>query len=196
MATSKDLVPVEAGRTPDLYERTYMPGEGTVLYRDKRRAPWQIHALFLFPLLAVIGSTAATGAWFALAIALPPLLLIWLLFAVLRVTVSEGHVNVQYGLFGPKIPISAVESVEAISYDWKTYGGWGIRYAGKREWMYNLPGDGGRAVRITWHDHRGRRVTAIGSRHAEDLARSVQQAQKSLPPGTAPTPSALPPGKP
>lgn len=185
MAASKDLVPVEAGRSPDLYERKYMPGEGTVLYRDKRAAPWQIHALFVLPLLTLVGTSVATGSLLAMAVSLPPLLIVWLLFAVLRVNVSEGHVNVQYGLFGPKIPMSAIESAEAISYDWKTYGGWGIRYAGKREWMYNMPGDGGRAVRIVWHDARGRRVTAIGSRHADELVAAVQTAQKALPPGAA-----------
>jgi hypothetical protein len=195
MATeSKDLVPVEAGRTPDLYERKYMPGEGTVLYRDKRRAPWQLQALFATSGLGALIATIASGQLWALPIVLPPLLLIWLLFAVLRVTVSEGHVNVQYGLMGPKIPIGAIESAEAITYDWKTYGGWGIRYAGKREWMYNMPGDGGRAVRIVWHDARGRRVTAIGSRQANDLAASIHHAQKALPAGARQ--SALPAGKP
>lgn len=182
----KDLVPVEAGRTPDLYERTYMPGEGTVLYRDKRRAPWQLQALFSASALAVIGATVGSGQLWALALGIPPLLIIWLLFAVLRVTVSEGHVNIQYGLFGPKIPISAITSVEAQSYDWKTYGGWGIRYAGNRTWMYNMPGDGGRCVRITWRDARGTRVTAIGSKHAESLVAAIRQAQRSLPPGAQP----------
>lgn len=180
---SNDLVPVEAGRTPDLYERTYMPGEGTVLYRDKRRAPWQLQALFTGSALVVMLATIGSGQLWAMAIALPPLLLIWLLFAVLRVTVSEGHVNIQYGLFGPKIPISAITSALAQSYDWKTYGGWGIRYAGKRTWMYNMPGDGGRCVRITWRDAKGTRVTAIGSKHAESLVSAIHQAQKALPPG-------------
>jgi hypothetical protein len=186
-----DLVPVEAGRTPDLYERKYMPGEGVVLYRDKRRAPWQLQALFAASGLAVMLATIASGQLWALAIGLPPLLIVWLLFAVLRVTISEGHVNVQYGLFGPKIPISAIEKAEAISYDWKTYGGWGIRYAGRREWMYNMPGDGGRAVRITWRDARGTRTTAIGNRHAEALVSAIRQAQIALPAG--PTQPALPP---
>ena len=183
---SKDLVPVEAGRSPDLYERTYMPGEGTVLYRDKRRAPWQLQALFTGSALVVMLATIGSGQLWALAIGLPPLLIIWLLFAVLRVTVSEGHVNIQYGLFGPKIPISAIQTVEAQSYDWKTYGGWGIRYAGKRTWMYNMPGDGGRCVRITWRDAQGTRVTAIGSKHAESLVAAIRQAQKALPPGAQP----------
>ncbi len=166
-----------------------MPGEGTVLYRDKRRAPWQLHALFaaiagLYALLAVVQPWAL--------VALPPLLVLWLLFAVLRVTVSEGHVNVQYGLFGPRIPMTAITSAERITYDWKAYGGWGIRRPGERVWAYNMPGDGGQAVRIVWHDARGQRTTIIGSRHAAELAQQIARARTALPAGEAPP--ALPPG--
>lgn len=185
----KHLARVETGAA-DLYERKYMPGEGIVLYRDKRRAPWQLQALFAMSTVSVLGAALGSGQLLALVLGVPPVLLTWLLFAVLRVTVSEGHVNVQYGLFGPKIPIQAIEHAEAISYDWKRYGGWGIRYAGNREWMYNMPGDGGRAVRITWRDARGTRITAIGSPRAEALLAAIHQAQRALP--AARTAAALP----
>lgn len=183
-------MPVEAGRPPDLYERAYMPGEGVMLYRDKRRAPWQLHALFgaiatLYAMLGVLQPWAL--------VSLPPLLLVWLLFAVLRVNVSEGHVNVQFGLFGPRIPIAAIESAEVTRYDWKAYGGWGIRRAGERVWAYNMPGDGGHAVRIVWHDARGQRTTVIGSSHAAGIADAIARARKALPAGA--TPAALPPTK-
>jgi hypothetical protein len=164
-----------------------MPGEGVVLYRDKRRAPWQLHALFAtiaatYTLLAVLQPWAL--------VVLPPLLVVWLLFAVLRVTVSAGHVNVQYGLFGPRIPIAAIVSVERMTNDWKAYGGWGIRRPGERVWAYNMPGDGGQAVRIVWHDARGQRTTIIGSRHAAELAQQIARAREALPAGDAP--AALP----
>jgi hypothetical protein len=183
-------VPVEAGRPPDLYERAYMPGEGAILHRDKRRAPWQMHALFgtiagLYALLGVLQPWAL--------VALPPLLMLWLLFAVLRVSVSEGHVNVQFGLFGPRIPMAAIESAELMRYDWKAYGGWGIRRPGERVWAYNMPGDGGQAVRIVWHDARGQRTTVIGSSHAAGIADAIARARKALP--AAATPAALPPKK-
>lgn len=188
------LVPVEAARPPDPYERAYMPGEGVVLYRDKSRAPWQIHALFAFGVLSVFGTAlaagGAAGGALALALGLPVIAVAWLLFAVLRVTVSEGHVNVQYGLFGPTIPIAAIESAEAVRYDWKRFGGWGIRRSlvGDGEWLYNMPGDGGRAVRIVWRDARGRRrIHLIGSRRADELARQIARARAALPAAARPT---------
>lgn len=185
----KDLVPVEAVPRPDLYERKYMAGEGVVLYRDKSRAPWPLHAIFLTLITASTVAAVASGAAFALAFNLPILLIIWLLFAVLRVTVSEGAVNVQYGLFGPKIPIAAIESAEAVTYDWKKFGGWGIRRSRDGSWIYNMPGDGGHAVKIVWRDTKGRRrTTLVGSLHSTRLAEQIQRA-RALPPG--PRPAAL-----
>lgn len=187
------LVPVEPARPPDPYERTYMPGEGVVLYRDKNRASWHLHAVFALSTMAVFGAAlaagGAAGGAVGLAIGLPMIALLWLLFAVLRVTVSEGHVSVQYGLFGPKIPIAAIESAEAVRYDWKKFGGWGIRRSltGEVEWLYNMPGDGGNAVRIIWRDAKGRRrIHLIGSRRAEELARQIGRARAALPAGARP----------
>lgn len=178
----KDLVKVEAGKPPDAYERTYMPGEGTVLYRDKSRAPWGLHALFAAAALTVVTANVIAGQWLALAIALPIITVVWLFLSVLRVTVSQGAIQVQYGLFGPTIPIAQVDAVRPVSYDWKKFGGWGIRRSIEGTWIYNMPGDGGRAVQVDWHDARGRkRVTLIGSRRAEQLAQGITQARAALP---------------
>lgn len=131
----ESLAEIDAsGRAPDAYEAEYMRGEGMVLYRDKSRAPRTLHAIFVAAMMLTAATAfAGAGSWVGTAVAMPMLATIWLLFSVLRVTVSEGHVNLQYGLFGPKIPISAIESAEAVEYDWKQFGGWGIRVNSKRE---------------------------------------------------------------
>lgn len=180
----KALVRVEEARLPDAYEQKFMAGEGVVLYRDKRRAPWPLHALLGAAALAVVAGSVASGSLLALAIALPLLALIWVLFSVLRVTVSAGVVAVQYGVFGPEIPVGAIDLCEATTYDWKKFGGWGIRRSRQGEWIYNMPGDGGHAVRIVWRDRQGRRrVTLIGSRHADQLASKIKGARAALPGG-------------
>lgn len=175
-----------SSRVPDAYESEYMRGEGMVLYRDKSRAPWPLHAIFGgATLLTAATALSGPGAWVGAAVTLPLLAITWLLFSVLRVTVSEGHVNVQYGLFGPKIPVAAIESAEAVEYDWKQFGGWGIRVNTKGEWIYNMPGDGGRAVCITWRDRKGKRkVTYVGSFESERLARQINHARSLAPTST------------
>lgn len=168
----------------DAYEREYMKGEGLVLYRAKQRTPWQMTALMaavglgsLIPMLA-----GAPGAWIGGITTLPVLFVVWALFAVLRVTVSQGNVNIQYGLFGPTIPIAAIESVAPTEYKWTTVGGWGIRRGPGGSWVYNMPGDQGRAVRIEWRDAKGRRrVTLVGSKDHFELAKTIEKARRALP---------------
>ncbi len=179
-------------RTPDLYEMTYMQGDGLVYHRAKEVAPWQLHAILGGVALIELVAAAAT-ATLAPLLALPLLLFVWAMFAVLRVTVSEGDVKIQYGLFGPTIPIAAIESAEATTYDWKKFGGWGIKRSFDGEWIYNMPGDGGQAVRIRWRDAKGRaRVTLVGSKEPAELEAAIGKARRSLP-EAAEAPKALPP---
>ena len=180
---SRDLVRAGETRVADAYERQFMTGEGVVLYRYKQRAPWLMTAMLGGTSLVIVLAGLASGTWLGMAFGLPLVALSWLMFSVLRVTVSSGMVSVQYGIFGPQIPVAAIERVEATTYDWKRFGGWGIRRA-RGEDLYNMPGDGGHAVRIVWHDSKGRRkVTLIGSSHADQLASTIRGARAALPGG-------------
>lgn len=190
------LVRSEGSAVADAYEREYMKGQGVVLHRAKQRVPWPMTAMLgglgvvaLLPLLL-----GQPGAWLGALISLPILFVVWMLFAVLRVTVSEGSVDIQYGLFGPSIPTAAIESAEPTTYRWTRFGGWGIRRGPGGEWIYNMPGDQGRAVRVTWRDAKGRRrVTLIGSAEPQALADAIASARRSLPAGTEAAPQ-LPAG--
>ena len=178
----------EAGaRVPDAYEQKFMAGAGTVLHRDRYRTPWPMHLIMGLALVSVVVPAIVTGQWIAAAIGVPALALLWMLFLVLRVTVSTGVVEIQYGLFGPTIAVAAIESSGVVDYDWKKFGGWGIRRARDGEWIYNMPGDGGRAVRIVWRDPKGRRrVTLIGTPNADALAQQIERARAALPAPTDP----------
>jgi hypothetical protein len=182
--TDNKLATQDLDRVPDAYERDYMRGEGTVLYRDKTSS-WQMTAICAaVAAVAIVKMLLAPALWAEGVIGLAILTVVWLLFSVLRVTVSEGHVNIQLGLFGPKIPISAIESAEAVQYDLKGFGGWGIRRNRAGEWLYNLPGDGRRAVRIAWRTRKGkRRVTYVATRESEQLSATIEQARAALPAG-------------
>ncbi|APR84532.1 Hypothetical protein A7982_09881 [Minicystis rosea] len=138
----------------DDYQAKFMASGA--LYYDKLRAPRIYHLLFLLPLAVVLASAiaavSASGPTAAIgpAISLLILPIAWLLFSVLRITVTREEVYVQYGLFGPKIAIRDIEHAAAVDYDWKRYGGWGIRYGRDGSIAYNMMGDGGRAVEIVY----------------------------------------------
>ena len=193
MADDEEKALVRAdSRHVDAYERDYM-GEGTVLYRDKMVAGTRLNVLLGALALFTIGVGAVQGAVLSSLAGLPILALVWLLFGVLRVSVTDAHVNVQYALWGPKIPIAAIESATAIKYKWTSFGGWGIR-RGAEGWMYNMIGDGGNAVKIVWSDRGERKVTFVGTRTADELARQIQRAQRALP-AAAEEPAALKSGE-
>lgn len=182
---STALVPTDPTRPPDPYEQRYMAAEGVVLYRHKHSAPWQLHAIFFAAMVTAFAAAFAVGGVIGgavgVAVGAPLLALAWLVSAVLRVSVSEQHVNVQYGLFGPKIPIAGIEQAELVQYDWRRIGRWSIKRSLAGELVINMPGDGGRAVRMIWRDARGkRRVVHVGSPRAEDLLRQIGRAQRAL----------------
>ena len=154
----------------DDYERRYMSGDGDVIHRAKMKAPGWFFLLFLIPIViecVVFGTLAFTvphfpkGMLLVPALVVPFLALMAILFSVLRVTVSRKIVHVQYGLFGPKIPIDAIESADVVAYDWKKYGGWGIRRGRDGSWAYNMVGDSGRAVKVVWKEPNGKVTTHL-----------------------------------
>lgn len=107
-------------RPPDGYEAKYMGADGDALPRSKMKAPWWMNVMFLAPaafvwIVYAIGGRKPAPVWVPLLLT-PLLMLIWLLFSVLRVTVTKKNVVVQYGLFGPTIPVDAVVSHEEIDH--------------------------------------------------------------------------------
>lgn len=169
----------------DDYERTYMT-EGEVLYRHRAMPSRGFHLMMvltmLFPVaILAFASLAPDAPWFLPFFVLPSWLILlptWLLFSVLRVAVTKEHVHIQYGLFGPKIPVSAITSCEAVTYDWKKYGGFGIRRGLDGSTAYNLMGDDGRAVRIGWNDEKGKpQITLMSAKDPDALTAAITSAR-------------------
>lgn len=170
---------------PDDYETQYMAGGGEVLLRDKTVSRLSL-ALVGIPALVSWGAAAAI-AFGADPSASPVFALIPVsaglvltacaaLFTVLRVVVSTQELHVQYGLFGPRIPIESIESCETIKYEWTAYGGWGVRMGSDGSWAYSVPG-GSRAVRIRWRKGGESKTTVVTSEQADSIVDAVAQAR-------------------
>lgn len=151
---------------------------GDALYHDKIRAPLGFHLLLLLPMLVSFSSVIlARGPIMVPIVTSLFLLLMWALFSVLRISVSREQVYVQYGLFGPKIAVRDIERCEAVDYDWKKYGGWGIRYGRDGSVAYNMLGDGGRAVKIVYRKGSKSKTVLVASRDPVRLAAAINQAR-------------------
>ena len=78
-------------------------------------------------------------------------------FRRLRVTLDPEALTVGFGPFRDRLPLARIVACEPTTYRWLAFGGFGIRYnPGQRAKLYNVTGDGGRAVQLTLDD--GRRV--------------------------------------
>lgn len=174
----------------DDYEAKYMQGAGTLLHREK--TVWKLHWILLFgPILVFLltglglagviqdhGHPMSLGA---VAFLLPLgllMLALWAMFISLRIHVTTREVHVQFGLFGPKIPIEAIDSVVVRDYPALALGG-GIKwYDGA--WAYTLWGQGTRFVRIEWHDpdpSGKKNSTIVWAQDPDKLAAIIQEAR-------------------
>jgi len=122
----------------------------------------------------------------------PPVWLVLVLFAVfglafpalmihvmrLEVEVREDALYVRFvPLRTRRIPYSSILRCEACAYrPIRDYGGWGIRWGGRRNWAYTMRGD--RGVRLTLDG--GHRLL-VGSQTPEDLARAIEEKRTRLP---------------
>gem|GEM_PF-2753924 len=161
----------------DAYESTYMGGE-PALFRDKAHANWRAPTYAGTMAVSITLWSATHGLGLGLGLALGGgVALLGLVFAVVRVKVTSEFVDVHYGIFGPKIPLSAIESVEAVVHDYTSPLRWGISPLGRGKWLYSISGDKGRAVKIVWRTSSGKtRTHYIGSHNHEELAASIQAA--------------------
>lgn len=182
---AQDSSAADAPPAIDGYERKYMRGSGAVVHREK--TIWKLHWLLLFApfatlLMSVLGflGLGSKPMPIAMAVAMLPLtavlLGLWALFIALRVTVTSREVMVQYGPYGPKIPLEGIESVVVRDYPALALGGGVKRLDGA--WAYTLWGQGTRVVRIEWHDARGKKhATIVSSPDPDKLAAAIQQAR-------------------
>ncbi len=167
--------PEKSPQGPDAYQAKYMGGPA--LYHDKIRAPLGFHLLFLLPVLVSVGTALVGRApLFVPLLTSAFILSIWALFSVLRISVSHDEVYVQYGLFGPRIPVRDIEHCEAVDYSFQQYGGWGIRYGFDGSVAYNMMGDHGRAVKIVYKKGKKSQTVLVASPDPERLAAAIQQA--------------------
>lgn len=98
-------------------------------------------------------------------------------FLVLTVGVTSDSVEFSYGLFRRRLHWPQVTGYSVQRYDWKRYGGWGLRFGlhGRRAW--SVPGVAeGLSFQVDENDKR--REYFVSSHKPEEFARTVDQASR------------------
>lgn len=163
----------------DAYETEFMSG-GDVIAREKFVVPRWVLAIFVAAFAIPAAATLLTGApiWLSLLTVLPAVP-ITLLMSVIRVSVSNEALHIQYGVMGPKIAIGKIIEAEAVDYRALDYGGWGVRYQiSTKTRIYNTIGDAGRALRVRYDDDGVLRTVLVSSRDPERLVAAIEQAKR------------------
>lgn len=167
---------------PDDYERKFMQGKGVVRFRDRAMAPMSMLGLFVGVGLVTVGSvlaipdvagaaiaTAAVGGAFMAGLGVSMM--------ALRTLVSDEVVHIQYGLFGPTIPIDSIERCEAITYSLLKVGGFGVRRSLDGATVYNMMGDGRRAAEIVYRDGKKTKRVIVSVKNLDAFVSAVQAAR-------------------
>ncbi len=173
----------------DEYVSQYMEG-GAALAIAKKRMPWWWFALMAVPgaglfLSGVIGAVSGTmpiiAALLTLVIALGLTSVMALLFSHLRTVVTDRVMHIQLGLWGPKIPLDKIQSIRGGMYDWKKYGGWGIRYGRDGSFCYSVPGGTGQCVEVEWINDKGKTSKHVVSvDDAASIVNAVERARSAI----------------
>lgn len=101
-------------------------------------------------------------------------------FFVLKVAVTSDSVEFAYGIFKRRLRWSQVTGYSVQRYDWKRYGGWGLRFGlrGRRAW--SVPGVP-EGVSFQVEENGKRREYFVSSRKPAEFARTVAQASRRAP---------------
>ncbi len=168
MTDFRDERPVTSSTESDAYAATYMKGAGRVVLRDKAVGRTLLVILGLATLwcgggavLAFLGLglKASIGAAMFLSLLTTLFAFLTATMTVVRTVVSAAEVHVQFGLWGPRVPVGRIRRCRVTPYDWMKFGGWGIRRSGDGVWAYVLK-SGGDVVEFTWTDDAGAEKTA------------------------------------
>ncbi len=167
----------------DEYARTFMEGEGSALYFDKRSLPARGRLFMCASALAglvAIGVVATEHP--ATIVAVVPFLCAFVLTTStwsLRTVVTKTAIHIQYGVFRPRIPAADVESAAVVRSQGLGFGGWGIRRNPLTgETSYSMLGDHGVAVKIKYKEKEKTRTILVSTADPERLCQAIAQARK------------------
>jgi hypothetical protein len=68
-------------------------------------------------------------------------------FMTLRIEIATDTLTVGFGPFKDRVPLERIVRCGTTSYNWRDWGGFGIRYSGDGK-LYNVMGDHGQAVEL------------------------------------------------
>ncbi len=99
-------------------------------------------------------------------------------FRALEITIDDHQLTIGFPVYHDRVPLDQIIACRRIRYRWWEFGGYGIRW-GRRGKMFNVGGDGGRAVELT---RRGRGALLFSSRNPEAVCAAIHARRPDVAP--------------
>jgi hypothetical protein len=128
-------------------------------------------------LIALPGSRArAAESLTALGIMVGIFLAVAYAFRALELTIDDYELTVGFPICHDRVPLNQIVACRPIRYRWWEFGGYGIRWS-RRGKMFNVGGDGGRAVELRRSD---RGTLLFSSRDPEAVCAAIRARRPDL----------------
>ena len=154
---------------------------------DFPNPPWLLALAYVALAGGILGllyaewhAPAAARSWDALARGAGLILLIGLLYGVLQfrgltITVGPEELVFGFGRFRKRVRLRDLRDCRVVTYRWQDYGGYGIRRGRDGTVAYNVPGDRGKAVRLTVGEGPKTRVYLLSTQDPERLCAVLRE---------------------
>ena len=97
-------------------------------------------------------------------------------FRAIEITIDDRELRVGFPIYRDRVPLDQIVACRPIRYRWWEFGGYGLRW-GRRGKMFNVGGDGGRAVELT---RSGRGTLLFSSRDPEAVCAAIRARRPDL----------------
>ena len=97
-------------------------------------------------------------------------------FRAVEITIDDQQLTVGFPIVHDRVPLDQVLACRPVTYHWWEFGGYGIRW-GRRGKMFNVGGDGGRAVEVR---RSGRGPVLFSSRNPEAVCAAIHARRPDL----------------
>ena len=97
-------------------------------------------------------------------------------FEKMQTTITGEGIKVQFGIFKKFVPKENILACSPFLYNWKNFGGWGIRRSGDNTTAYSVLGTGKHSIRITYlNKHQQKADLVISTIEEEKICNLLMQ---------------------
>ena len=132
--------------------------------------------------ILLLGRYPSSSAWVRYVVSFISILggIMLFNFEKMQTTITDEGIKVQFGIFKKFIPKENILVCSPFLYNWKDFGGWGIRRSGDNTTAYSVLGTGKHSVKIIYlNKHQQKADLVISTIEEEKICNLLMQFKSS-----------------